>query len=166
MYLSVGISAKKKRISVGFFFFGPCSKYTQRTFRCFLSLRLTGNTSFEWSPKSRGVVPTVASEMNPQDSLRSPDFNAPPFLSLRFSRFIPFSRGLVLAGFPQITRICLATLTFLAQQISIIAMKSGRGSSAKSMNGENGFSCIVRMQFASKFYPHFTNEEHGNCLRN
>lgn len=33
--------------------------------------------------------------------------------------------------FPQITKICLPTLTFLAQQISIILMKSGRGSHAK-----------------------------------
>lgn len=64
-------------------------------FRCFLSSRLTSDTSFEWSPKPRGVVPTVTFEMNPQDSLRSLDSTLP--LRAHSDRFIPFSRGIWLS---------------------------------------------------------------------
>ena len=64
-------------------------------FCCFLSSRLAGDTGFEWSPKPKGVVPTVAFEMNPQDSLRSPDSTLP--LRAHSDRFIPFSQGIWLS---------------------------------------------------------------------
>jgi len=57
------------------FLLDRATSISPQMFRCFPSSRLTG---FEWSSKSRGVVPTVALEMNPQDSLRFPDFNPVP----------------------------------------------------------------------------------------
>jgi len=87
------ISVQKKNYYL--FFLNRATSTSWWMFCCFLSSRLAGDTGFEWSPKPKGVVPTVAFEMNPQDSLRSPDSTLP--LRAHSDRFIPFSQGIWLS---------------------------------------------------------------------
>lgn len=155
------------------FFFFNCAtspQYTRRTFRCFypnvsratlvlndhLTKRRGRSSRSRWIPGIRYALPI---------STARPIY--PPWL-------VWPSRD-----FPQITRICLPTLTFLAQQISIILMKSGRESCAKFVwKARTGFiytyiySCICSLHRARargqipnrRFYEKSTGIILGVCV--
>jgi len=124
---------------------------------------------FEWSSKSRGGCSdrrardespgfVTLSRFQPCPSWRTPT-DLSPLVGVWLSR-----------DSPQITRICLATLTFLAQQISIIPMKSGRGSSAKFVNVRKRIQlylvCKSHLQCAhGRILSALQRRTRGNCLR-
>lgn len=145
------------------FFFSDCAtspQYTRRTFRCFC-------------PNVSRATLVLNDHLNREEGLCHVRDESPGFVTL--SRFQPLDRFIPLGwpgpsrDFPQITKICLPTLTFLAQQISIILMKSGRGSCAKFVRtartgggGGGRYSCICSLQcarangFPCRFYEERT----------